>query len=78
MQAYLRADEKVLQQHCSPENVERLTSIVKAEQAQVIASLLIHSFVWIHTLSQRSLMSIAWSRSFLRCPAVMPWQAHPS
>ena len=40
MQAYLRADEKVLQQHCSPEAVERLTSIVKAEQAQVFASVL--------------------------------------
>ena len=44
MQAYLRADEKVLQQHCSPENVERLTSIVKAEQAQVIAGVPIRLF----------------------------------
>lgn len=44
MQAYLRADEKVLQQHCSPENVERLTSIVKAEQAQVIADVPIRLF----------------------------------
>lgn len=44
MQAYLRADEKVLQQHCSPEAVERLTSIVKAEQAQVIASVLPRHF----------------------------------
>ena len=34
-QAYLKADVGVLQQHCSPEAVERLTSIVKAEHAQV-------------------------------------------
>ena len=34
-QAYLKADAGVLKQHCSPEAVERLTSIVKAEHAQV-------------------------------------------
>ena len=34
-QAYLKADADVLKQHCSPEAVERLTSIVKAEHAQV-------------------------------------------
>lgn len=36
LQAYLKADEKVLAQHCTPEAVERLTSIVKAEHALVI------------------------------------------
>ena len=36
LQAYLRADEKLLAQHCTPEAVERLTSIVKAEHALVI------------------------------------------
>ena len=36
LQAYLKADEKLLAQHCTPEAVERLTSIVKAEHALVI------------------------------------------
>ena len=41
LQAYLRADEKLLAQHCTPEAVERLTSIVKAEHALVIICILI-------------------------------------
>ena len=35
MQAYLKADEAVLAQHCTPEAVERLSSIVKAEHTLV-------------------------------------------
>ena len=35
-QAYLKGDVGVLQQHCSPECVERMAGIIRAEQQQEV------------------------------------------
>ena len=35
MQAYLEGNEEVIREHCSPEMIERLTGIIKAQKAQV-------------------------------------------
>lgn len=35
LQAYLEGNEEVIREHCSPEMIERLTGIIKAQKAQV-------------------------------------------
>jgi hypothetical protein len=49
-QAYLKADVGVLQQHCSPECVERMAGVVRAEQSQEARARCLHTAHLLHAV----------------------------